>query len=353
MNKKALIIGPQPPAIGGIASIVSLLNEHLSNVRFMDSSKPKGFLLKSLHPFILMMKILIYCVLNPRSKVLFFSSAYNSFWEKSCWALIVRIVYSRVFVVMVDGNFPEFYQSLSPNQKKLAKFFMTNVTVVAQSPSWQKFYEDIFPFSTFGVISGGVDIDFFKSNSYGNPTGKLKVLYVGWIIKEKGIYDILEACSILKCSLDNFIVELVGPIYLPVQKLEELIQSYGLEDLVVLSGPIHGRNELKDRYCSADIFLFPSHYEGFPMAVLEALSCGLPLIASNVGGIPDIVSNGKNGFLIEPHSPKDISDSLIRLLTDEELRLSMSKESRNTATSKFSISISADSYKCLLDLTED
>lgn len=353
MTKKTLIIGPQPPAIGGIASIVSLLNEHLTGVQYMDSTKPNGGFSKTFHPIILLMKLFFFCLFNPGSKVLFFSSAYQSFWEKSCWALIVRVLFSRVYLVMVDGNFPEFYQGLSERKKRLAQFFMKNVTVVAQSPSWQRFYEEIFPSSKFGVISGGVDTDFFQSNGYGSKSKRLNVLYVGWVIKEKGVYDILEACSLLKESFDNFTVELVGPLYLPIETIDELIKSYGLEDVIKICGPIQGRSELRDKYCSSDIFLFPSHYEGFPMAVLEALSCGLPMIASNVGGIPDIVNEGINGFLIEPRSPESISKALSVLLTDEKLRLSMSEESRKSAISKFSISLSAESYRTLLDLTKD
>lgn len=352
MSHKILLIGPKPPAIGGIASIVSLLEIHLTNIEVLDSSKPTSFFSKFSHPVMLAWRIILFCVENRHSKLLFFSSAYRSFWEKCGWALIGRIFRANVFVVMVDGNFPEFYSGISELKKWLARYFMTGVTVVAQSQSWKLFFQDIFPASKIQIVTGGVDTDFFKPAINRDSSGILRVLYVGWIIKEKGIYDILEACAHLKNSL-NFRVELVGPVFCDRAKLEKIINSEKLEDFVTIYGPIHSREALREKYRSSDVFLFPSYYEGFPMALLEALACGVPAISTNVGGIPDILDYGRCGPIIEPGRPEEISAALQDLLTDEKVRVELGIRSRERAVKEFSISVSVGSYKQVLELSKE
>lgn len=349
MKKKILMIGPQPPAIGGIASIVFLLKKHLPGIDFIDSSKPTVRFFRLIQPFSLVVKMMFYCLMNFRCKVIYFSSANRSFWEKSFWAVICRICGAKAYIVMVDGNFPEFYSKLSVRKKSWARFFMRKAVVVAQSPSWKNFFKEIFPDSEIDVITGGVDTDFLSPVEK-QQSDKLQVLYVGWIIKEKGIHDILEACSIVKSQRSDFQVDLVGPVYCDEVELRSLIEERSLQDLVKIIGPIHSRDSLKQKYTNADVFVFPSHYEGFPMALLEALSCGLPCIGSRVGGIPDILDDGRCGFLVEPKAPEELAKALIAVLADHELRTKLSNTSRVRAVQEFSISASVESYRKLLGL---
>jgi len=355
MNKRVMIIGPQPPAIGGIASIVYLLREGLKGIDFVDSSKPTGKLKSIFHPFSLILQLVQYCFKHKGCKVLFFSSANRSFWEKSVWALAGRVLGARVYMVMVDGNFPEFYSSLSPFGKFLARFATSKATVVGQSKSWGKFFKNIFPKSEVKLITGGVDTTFFAPNtkSITSSDDRINVLYVGWIIKEKGIHDILAASEILLKKCANFKVDLVGPIYCDEEALMLLIKKHGLQEVVTVTGPIHSREELRSKYCSADIFLFPSHYEGFPMALLEAIACGLPSIGSEAGGIPDILDDGQCGKVIKAHSPTEIADALLFLIENKDIRLNIAKLSRQRAESNYSNTISVDSYRKLLELETD
>jgi len=350
-----MIIGPQPPAIGGIASIVYLLREGLEGIDFVDSSKPTGRLKSIFHPFFMISQLFQYCLKNKGCKVLFFSSANRSFWEKSVWALVGRVFGARVYMVMVDGNFPEFYSSLSPLGKYLARFVTAKATVVGQSKSWGEFFNKIFPKSKIKLITGGVDTEFFapKVTSKISPDETINVLYVGWIIKEKGIHDILAASEILLKRHTNFKIDLVGPIYCDKDELMELIEKLGLKEVVTVTGPIHSREELRYMYCSADIFLFPSHYEGFPMALLEAISCGLPCVGSDAGGIPDILDEGQCGQIIKSHSPAAISDALSFFIENKDIRLNIAKLSRQRAILNYSNTISVDSYRKLLELEAD
>lgn len=355
MRSRILIVGPLPPAIGGIASIVSLLHAQLSEVDFLDSAKPEGRLQSLFHPFILISKIFLFSLLHPGCKVLFFSSAFRSFWEKAIWCLVSRPLASKVFLVMVDGNFPKFYSRLTSKRKYFAKLLLRGLTVVAQSDKWKEYFQSIFPDSNVDVITGGVDTDYFSPTSPysngGSQSATISVLYVGWIIKEKGVFDILDACELLLDEgFSNFAVDLVGPIYCDKHELEQSIEERKLSNFVKLCGPIHSRDDLRQKYLSSDVFLFPSHFEGFPMALLEAIACGLPAIGTSVGGIPDILDSGNCGLLIEPQSAKDITSALKTLLSNHELRRELGFKARERAVEYFSLSASINSYLKLLGI---
>ena len=352
MKNKVMIIGPLPPAIGGIATIVSMLKERMTGIKFVDSSKTSSLMGKVVQPVSLVLKIIVFCIRTRNSKVLFFSSANRSFIEKSVWAMIARFLGARVYVVMVDGNFPDFYSSLSSVGRSFANFAMKNITVVGQSKSWGNYYRSIFLKSNIQEISGGVDTNFFLPdlNDEQRSSDLIKILYVGWIIKEKGIYDILEACKFLVGKLTNVSVELVGPIYCDMNELNLKIDNFGLRGIVNVPGPIHSREELKRKYQSADIFIFPSHFEGFPVALLEALSSGLPCIGSDVGGIPDIIEHGQCGLIIKKENTDSLAKAMESLITSKQLRLKFSEAARKRALDHFSIESSVKSYQAILGL---
>lgn len=132
-----------------------------------------------------------------------------------------------------------------------------------------------------------------------------------------------------------------------------VIESYGLREFVTITGPIRSRVALRNKYCSADIFLFPSHCEGFPMALLEAISCGLPCIGTNAGGIADILDGGRCGQIVESHSPAAIADAINFLIKNDDARLDFGKLSRQRAKLYYSNQISLDSYRKLLELDAD
>jgi N-acetyl-alpha-D-glucosaminyl L-malate synthase BshA len=95
----------------------------------------------------------------------------------------------------------------------------------------------------------------------------------------------------------------------------------------------------------ADAFLLPSAQESFGLAALEAMSCGVPVIASRVGGLPEVIADGVSGFLHAPDDLKGMADSAVRLLTDPSLRDSMAKAARHTVRERFCVSLVVPMYE--------
>src|SRR5260221_6351242 len=151
--------------------------------------------------------------------------------------------------------------------------------------------------------------------------GLITFLYVGWLEEFKGFYELLDAANHLtETGIPFRLVLGGGGSARPV--LEQMVRTQHLSECVNLNGWV-SESALIDEYWNADIFVFPSRSEGFPNALLEAMAAGLPVIATSVGSIPDTVIDGLNGLLIDVNNPSALAQAMLRLYSDEELRLQM------------------------------
>ena len=181
------------------------------------------------------------------------------------------------------------------------------------------------------VIPNGIDYEFFSSylGKQGSVTSepgnnKKVVLYVGRLDPVKGVRYLVQAMGILRDrGLRNAKLLIVGDGS-EKKYLEELVKKLGLEDYVVFAGKV-SHEKIPEYMALADVFVLPSLSEGFPTVVLEAMAMGLPVIASRVGGLPWIIKDGDNGFLVEPRNPHEIAEKITFLLINDDLRTYISR----------------------------
>jgi len=147
---------------------------------------------------------------------------------------------------------------------------------------------------------------------------KAVITFMGRLAPEKGLKYLFEAFSILRSKVKaaKLIIAGMGP---NERYLKVLSSQLGLEQDVKFLGYVSGH--LKSSLLAAtDVFVCPSIYEFLPIVNLEALAAGLPIVASRVGGIPDVVEDGVNGFLVPPRDPQALAETILKLLKDEKLR---------------------------------
>lgn len=355
-----MIYAPLPPPVGGIASIHGMLKDGMEKdgivlfVKALGVSKSKFF--GYIRPFANVLKIIINLFKIKRGgNVLFFSSAFTSFFEKLFWSLIVTIFGRKPILVMVDGNFPRFYESLGSKKKGIVDFLIKiqpKLIIGAQSEYWRDFYTKIFPNHLVIVVSASVDNHFFEISHTSNTEGKeLLFLFIGWIIPEKGILDLLNAIQLKSNSLigkANF--KLIGPLFGKEDYWNTELENRKIKHLVNFAGPVYSRDSILKEFTKADVFIFPSHYEGFPVSLLEAITTGLPCIATSVGGIPDILDNGNAGDLVEPNSPEQLADKILNILNNPEHRYHISKNAYERARSSYDYNNLIESYSAILNL---
>lgn len=183
-------------------------------------------------------------------------------------------------------------------------------------------------------------------NTYGIEKEDVLILFVGYLDTFKGIFDTIDAFYKIINKKPNVKLIMVGTG--PEENtLKKRVSKLGLEKAVIFTGKLPPTN-LPEYYQAADIFVLPSYTEGLPLSILEAMSCGLPIITTNVGGIPEVVENGKNGFIIDPGDADKLKEKLEKITVDENLRDKFSEESTKIiATSPMN---SEDKINILIEL---
>ena len=182
------------------------------------------------------------------------------------------------------------------------------------------------------IVYPGTDIKPLPQKSTVMPRQhEIDLIYVGTISRRKGLLYLLEAIYLLK----DFSIKLniVGDTNYENDYYTELclyIDQHSLAKKVEFHGRL-STVELDKIFRRVDIFVLPSLWEGYGIAIIDAMKYGIPIVASNIGAIPEIVTDGVNGFLIPPANPNAIAQALRCLISDEKLRKMMIRENLKKA----------------------
>jgi glycosyltransferase involved in cell wall biosynthesis len=172
-------------------------------------------------------------------------------------------------------------------------------------------------------------------------------LAVGSLLVRKGHAFLIEACRILKGYGIDFQCVIIGEG--PERReLEDLIRRYNMEGEVELPGSVP-HEDIQEYYNQADFLVHPSISEGIPVVLMEAMSKGLPVIATNITGIPELVNNEKNGILVPIRDTLELAEAMMRLLNDKELRMRLGKNARGKILRDFDIDINTNKIRELFE----
>jgi len=179
------------------------------------------------------------------------------------------------------------------------------------------------------VVPNGIDFDYIQNIRLEHRLNHPSVLFVGGLGKVKGIDILLKAVPIIGGKIPNLHLY-IGGLGREEIKLRRLIKELKIEEKVKFLGFLSGEEKYA-YYKSADIYVQPSRHETFGVALLEAMACGKPVVASNVGGIPFVVEDGVTGLLFECGDVEDLAGKVILLLRDEGLRNRMGEAGKKRA----------------------
>ena len=193
------------------------------------------------------------------------------------------------------------------------------------------------------VIHNGVDIDKFKpaldkrkaKQELGFSPDDITILSVGRLYARKGLFTLIESMPRVVNRFRNakFIISGRGQSD-EMKKLVAHTERLGVRDNIVFTG-YYPDKKLPKLYQAADVFAFSTFYEHHPFAVLEALSSQLPVVTTNVGGIPETITDGKNGFMCQPFNPREFSDRILYFLEHPAHASEMAFQARKTIVERF------------------
>jgi glycosyltransferase involved in cell wall biosynthesis len=186
------------------------------------------------------------------------------------------------------------------------------------------------PSERASIIPNGIDLQEIASDDGSAPLprqAQSEILFVGEMADRKGVPELLGALAQLKAK--SIHCRLVGGGQ-DLQRYEAMASKLGIQSICEFVGQVPRAN-LARYYRAADVFVLPSHAEGLPVVLLEAMACGLPSIAIRIPGIQDVIEHGKDGLLVQPKSPDELAKSIAALYDDGPSRREMGCQARNKA----------------------
>jgi len=165
------------------------------------------------------------------------------------------------------------------------------------------------------------------------PQDMFTVTYIGRISPEKGLHYLLESASHVKEKIPGIKIVIAGD-GTELDILKNHVRKTGLENHVIFTGY---REDVGSILRASDVFVNPSLTEGFPLSILEAMYCKVPVVATAVGGIPEIMKTGESGILIEPRNSEELADALVMLFKDSKARERISQNAYRIVTQEYLI----------------
>ncbi|MFC1604487.1 glycosyltransferase [Planctomycetota bacterium] len=167
----------------------------------------------------------------------------------------------------------------------------------------------------------------------GLPVDKTIALYAGYLTNRKGVYNLLDAIYGAQKKCPNILLVMCGAG--PEEtSLQRLIREKGVENIIRMAGEVEPERMNKWMQAS-DLFVLASHTEGMPNVVTEAMACGLPVVATAVGGLPGAIGDCDGAILVPPENVDDLEKAIAKVINDNQLRANMQIAARKRAEEQF------------------
>lgn len=343
MSKKKICMVVQDKMVkGGIAAVIS--GYYGSNLEqeydmiYVESYKDGGKLAKLIKGICGYFRFAKVLFIDRPDLVHIHSSFGPSFYRKLPFIYMASWANIPIINHIHGADFSVFYEQASEKKKRLIKSVYEKCSkLIALSDEWKDRLARIVPLEKIVVIENYsilhreamVERQLRMSNN--------TVLFLGELGHRKGCFDIPDVVARVKEKIPyvRFVLAGTGSIN-DEQAIKQLINEKNVLENIVFPGWVRG--EEKDKLLrEADLFFLPSYNEGMPMSVLDAMGYGLPIVSTNVGGIPKIVINGRNGYVFDPADCEKMADCISNILNDTFLRNMLGKESYLIIEAQYSL----------------
>lgn len=330
------MIGPARNVMGGISSVVNCYFEtsliHRVNLTYIESHCD-GSKIKKLFKAIISYFKFIYILVSTKIDIVHIHTSYNmSFYRKTAFFLIAKFFLKNIILHVHSGRFDSFCNKNKFNKYLVRMIFQHSKVIIALSNYWKDIFLNYSDNKNVKVIYNPINIEKYSSTLDKKST-EIIFVFMGVLNKAKGVYDLLDVIEKLIIKYKNIKFKLCGNGQL--DEVRTIIKKKEMNEYIELTGWI-GEKEKIRTLRESDIFVLPSYIEGLPMSILEAMASGLPIISTNIGGIPEAVINGENGFIIEAGDKESLYEKSLLLIGSEELRYKMGNANSKILKMKFS-----------------
>lgn len=265
------------------------------------------------------LRFTILCIAKRPALVYVHIGSNASLYRESAFIVLARLLGKSVLSHFHAGDVDDYY----PQQPELGKSFIRRAigmseTVIAVSQASASQLRNIVPTANIAVIPNAVDMTSFvpRPEIAIAESSPVRLLFVGATGKLKGEHDLIEAIALARKSEPNFKSSLIG---FGAEGLRAKCALLGIAEVIEYLGPV-SVDERISFFQNADIFVLPTYAEAMPVSVIEAMASGLAIITTPVGGIPELIEDGVDGFLVEPGDVKALAERIVYLVRNPEVR---------------------------------
>jgi glycosyltransferase involved in cell wall biosynthesis len=329
-----LMLGESLDRSGGIVSVEKLILKYAPTEIEINhlATLPNGSTIRKILVFVRALGSLCWRLSTKEIDLVYIHvSERGSAFRQAVTATISWIFRKPVILHSHSADFHVFYANLTPMIRRgLSWVFGNSTRFIVLSHSWKKFYVENLGLKPDRVIVLPNPVKFPSKIPQRINSEKIIFLFLGKIGERKGAFDLISAFDAIPSERRQN-VELIIAGDGEGQRARDLIKKLDLSQYIKILDWVNEqqRDELLEK---ANIFILPSYNEGLPMALLEAMSWGLPVITTPVGGIPELVISDKNGLLINPGEVEQLSAAMQSLIENETLRLSLGNTARETVS---------------------
>lgn len=314
-TKSVVMVGASLDAPGGITSVVKAYKDaglfEEWDVTYLSSFEdPRPFL---------QMKVML-CALSRFLRMLIggkvalvhvHSASRGSFWRKSLFCLLGRLFRVPYIVHVHSGEFPVFFDGeCGPLGKRCVQWVFEGAQkVLALTEQWGRALQVIAPGAVISVIGNPVAVPETQQIRIRRAA---HVLFLRRLREKKGVFDLVQAIPRVLQRVPKARFTLAGDG--AVEEVARQARALGVHHAVHLPGWVDA-TEKDSLLACADVVVLPSYYEGLPMCVLESMAAGVPVVSTEVGGIPEALDNGNCGRLVSPGDIDALADALVGCLS--------------------------------------
>ncbi len=344
---RVLMLGPVPPPTGGMATVVdNLRSSRLADecrLVVLNSGKitPEGrSLLVGIVAQLRLFGRIVRTILKHRAQIVHIHTCSGfTFWRDGLHLFVAHLLGSVGVVHVHGGRFYEFIASLGPVGRALLRQALEMAgAVVVLSQDWLDRLRPYACSARWRIVPNGVVVPPSLNTDRKSPAPAF--LFMGNLGEPKGVRDLVAAVALARRQGFRGDVAIAGGETAAGQRetVERQIEQSGCSPLVHLVGVVSGK--AKEAVLSrSNCFVLPSYAEGLPMAMLEAMAYGMPVIVTRVGAIPEAITDGVEGFLIGPGDVEALADRMVHLGRDVALRRRMGQAARWRVEAEYSIDV--------------
>lgn len=340
--------GPAPGAIGGMAAVVAQIagldfgpGRFVESFPFTESPQAGESAGRRILRHIMQARS-VFRRARTRPGTIFHLHACSgaTFFRCAVDLDLARLAGARTVLHVHGASFDEFYRNASAPVRALIRRTLSAADrVLALSSGWREKLLDMSPTASVEVVENAVEIPSVVGRRRATGGARpVEFLLLAKLDIWKGIEELLAVCAALEAQGANYRVTVAGPDGSAgtAASLTRCVASMGLRHRVRFVGPKSGAEKealLRD----SDVYVQPSHHEGLPIAVLEAMARGLPIVATRVGALPEVIDSGRSGLLVPARSETELARAMGRMIAEEPFRVSCGVAARETAEARFSL----------------